>query len=84
MDYLKLYGRNEKEINSRVHTVWVFNRDIGMDFGIKKSAMMILKRGNLGKTEGRRLPVGTLIRSIGDDVEGYEYLGKSEARQHYA
>ena len=32
MDDLKLYGRNEKEINSLVHTVWVFSSDIRMGF----------------------------------------------------
>ena len=31
MHDLKLYGRNEKEINSLVHTVWAFSSDIGMD-----------------------------------------------------
>ena len=31
MDDLKLYGRNEKEINSLVPTVRVFSSDIGMD-----------------------------------------------------
>ena len=49
MDDLKLYGRNEKEINSLVHTIRVFSSDIGMDFGIKKCAMMVMKRGNLAK-----------------------------------
>ena len=33
MDDLKLYGMNEKEINSVLHTVQVFSSDIGMDFG---------------------------------------------------
>ena len=44
MDDLKLYGRNEKEINSLVHTVRVFSTDIGMDFGIKNCAMMVMER----------------------------------------
>ena len=44
MDDLKLYGRNEKEINSLVHTVRVFSTDIGMDFGIKNCTMMVMKR----------------------------------------
>ena len=79
MDDLKLYGRNEKEINSLVRNVRVFSRDISMDFGIKKCAMMVMKRDNLDMSEGIRLPVGRLIRSIGDDVQGNKYLGKMEA-----
>ena len=79
MDDLKLYGRNEKEINSLVHTVRVYSSDIGMDFGIEKCAMMVMKRGKLDKSEGIRLPGGRIIRSIGDDVEGYKYFGMLEA-----
>ena len=70
MDGLKLYGRNEKEINSVVHTVQVFSSDIGMYFGIDKCTMMVMKRGNLDKSEGITLPDGRIIQSIGDDVEG--------------
>ena len=79
MDDLKLYGRNEKEINSLVHTVQVFSSDIGMDFAIEKCAMMVMKRGKMDKSEGMRLPDGRIIRSIGDDVEGYKYLALLEA-----
>ena len=75
MDDLKLCGRNGKEINSLVHTVRMFSSDIGMDFGIEKCAMMVMKRGKLDKSEGIRLPDGRIIRSIGNDVEGYKYLG---------
>lgn len=75
MDDRKLYGSNEKEINSLVHTVRVFSSDIGIDFGIEKCAVMVMKRGKLDKSEGIRLPDGRIIRSIGDDVEGYRYLG---------
>ena len=78
MDDLKLYGRNEKEINSLVHTVRVFSSDTGMDFGIEKCATMVTKRGKLDKSEVIRLPDGRIIRSIGDDAEGYKYLGVLE------
>ena len=78
MDDLKLYGRNEKEINSLVHTVRVFSSDIGMDFGIEKCTTMVMKRGKLDKSEGIRLPDERIIRGIGDDVEGYKYLGVLE------
>ena len=51
-----------------------------MDFGNEKCAMMVMKRGKLDQSEGIRLPDdGRIIRSIGDDVEGYKYLGMLEA-----
>ena len=78
MDDLKLYGRNEKEINSPVHTVRVFSSDIGMDFGIEKCAMIVTKRGKLDKSESLRLPDGRIIRSVADDGKGYRHLGMLE------
>ena len=48
----------------------MFSSDIGMDFGIEKCTMMVMKSGKLDKSEGIRLPDGKIIRSIGDDVEG--------------
>ena len=45
IDDLKLYAKNEKELDSLVQTVRVFSKDIGMDFGIEKCSMLIMKRG---------------------------------------
>ena len=39
----------------------------------------LTKRSKLDKSEGIRLPDGKIIRGIGDDVEGYKYLGVLEA-----
>ena len=57
----------------------LFSSDIGMNFGIEKFAMMVMKRGKLDKSEGIRLSDGRIIRSIGDDIAGYRYLGVLEA-----
>ena len=37
--------------------------------------MMVMKRGKLDRSERIRLPNGGIIRSIGDDVDSYKYLG---------
>ena len=57
----------------------MFSSDIGTDFGIDKRAMMVMKRSKLDKSEGIRLSDGRIIRSIGDDLQGYKYLGVLEA-----
>ena len=44
MDDLKLFGKNEREIDSLVKTVQVISKDIGMEFGIKKCGVVIMKR----------------------------------------
>lgn len=61
MDDLKLYGSNEKEINLFVYIVCVFSSDIGIDFGIEKCVVMVMKRGKLDKLEGIRLLDGRII-----------------------
>ena len=45
MDDLKLYGKNEKQVDTLVNTVRVFSKDIGMKFQISKCAVLIMKRG---------------------------------------
>ena len=52
MDDLKLFAKNEKEIDSLVQTVRIFSDDIGMKFGLEKCAAMTMKRGKKG-TFGR-------------------------------
>ena len=42
MDNLKFYSRNEKELDSLVQTIRVFSKDIGMEFGIEKCAILLV------------------------------------------
>ena len=74
MDDLKLYAKNEKEFDSLTQTVRVFSKNIGMDFGIEKRSMLLMKRGKKTKSDGLMLPDDTEIKSL-KDGEGYKYLG---------
>ena len=75
MDDLKLYCKNEKEIDSLVSTVHSFSKDIKMEFGIQKCGVLVLKRGKPIKSQGIKLG-----EEVVTDVEeeGYKYLGISE------
>ena len=42
MGDLKLYGKNDIEINSLFKTVWQCNGDINIEFGILKCAAVLL------------------------------------------
>ena len=44
MDDLKLYGKDEAQIDSLVKSVYTFSTDIGMEFGLTKCGVIILKR----------------------------------------
>ena len=76
MDDLKLYGKNEKEIDSLIKTVWQCSKDIKMEFGILKCAMVSLQRGRKTRWEGIQLPNGEEIGEAG--AGGYKYLGVLE------
>ena len=43
MDDLKLFAKNYREIESLLHAVSIFSRDIGMSFGLDKCAHLSLQ-----------------------------------------
>ena len=76
MDDLKLYGRSEERIDSLIKTVHILSRGIGIEFGIKKCGLLILKRGKIVRRQGLELPNGEIMKEM--EQEGYTYLGKVE------
>ena len=73
MDDLKLYGKDEEQLERLVDLVENFSQDIGMEFGLEKCGMLTVQRGVKIKSEGIELPDGKLIQEIDDN--GYKYLG---------
>ena len=45
MDDLKLYGRNDKQLDTMIYKVRIFRADIRVEFGIDKRGVMVMKRG---------------------------------------
>ena len=73
MDGLKLFVKDEKEINGLLSTVQICSNDVQMEFGIKKCGILVMKRGKATPTEGIELLSGDTIKDI--EKEGYKYLG---------
>ena len=67
MDDLKLYGKNETQIDSLLKTVQLFSNDTGVEFGIKKCDVLILKRGTIVQCNGIVLPSGKVMKVIEQD-----------------
>ena len=76
IDDLKLFAESKDQIDSLVNKVHIhmFSEDIGIEFGIKKCGVLILKQGEVDKINSRslNLPNGKLMKTI--DEEGYKYL----------
>ena len=45
MDDIKLFAKNEKELETLIHAVKIYSQEIGMEFGIEKYAMLVMKSG---------------------------------------
>ena len=71
MDDIKLYAKNEQDIDSWIHLIRVFSSNIGMKFGLVKCRHLIVNRGKMKSTSGISLQEGQV-----DDIdESYKYLG---------
>ena len=74
---LKIYSRNEKELDSLVQTIRIFNKDKGMGFSIEKCAMLMIEKGKIVKSVGIELPHGKVIKSLQDGIlEAERFLGE--------
>ena len=78
MDDIKLFAKNEKELETLIHTVRIYSQDIGMEFGIEKCALLVRKSGKQHLTGGIELPNQDKIRKLAEN-ETYKYLGILEA-----
>ena len=78
MDGIKLFAKNEKELETLIHAVRIYSQDIGMEFGREKSTMLVMKSGKRHMTDGMELPNHDKIRTLGEN-ESYKYLGILEA-----
>ena len=67
MDDLKLHSRSEKRLDSLLQAVRVFSKDIGMEFGIEKYAMLVMEKEKILKSVGIQLPDGKVIKSLKED-----------------
>ena len=56
MDENKLFAQNEKELEVLIQTVRIYNQDKGMEFGIEKCGMLVMRSGKRHMTEGVEQP----------------------------
>ena len=79
MDDLKLFRKSDDQIDSLVQRVFTLREDIGMELGLKKCGVVILKKGRLVKFDGIHLPNQEIMRGV--DENGYTCLGILELHE---
>ena len=77
-DYIKMFAKNEQEQETLIHTVKIYSQDIGMEFGMEKCTMIVMKNGKRHLTDGIELSNREKFRKLGEKVT-YKYLGILEA-----
>ena len=83
MDDLKLYTKDDSELEGYLKIAKGFSDDIGMEFGLSKCAKANFKRGKLGKSDHVRLDEETMIKNL-EQEKVYQYFGidNSSGIQH--
>ena len=83
LDDPKRYGKDDNQLDSLVQTKFTFSEDIGMEFGLKKCRVVILKRRKIVKLDGIHLPNQEIMKEV--DKNAYTYLGilkLNELKEH--
>ena len=74
MDSIKVFVKNEKELETLIQIVRIYSKYIGIEFGIEKCATLVIKSGKRHMTEGAELLNQVIIKRLGEK-ESYKYLG---------
>ena len=77
MDDLKLFGKNDKELEGLLRIIKTFSYDVGITFALAKCAKATFIRGKLKSTSSIVLDIDTKIKEL-DQEETYKYLGIEE------
>ena len=67
MDDIKLFVKKEKELETMIHAVRIYSQDIGMEFGIEKCAMLVMKSGKRRLTYRMELPNQDKIKTLAEN-----------------
>ena len=77
MNDIKIFDKNEK-LETLIQTIRIYSQDIGMEFGMKNYAMLIMKKEKRKTIEGIELSNQESIRILGEK-ENYKYQRILEA-----
>ena len=74
MEDIKLFDKNEKELETIIQAIRIYNQDIGIKIGTDKCAMLVMKSEKQHMMEGIEILNQEKIRTLGKK-KMYKYLG---------
>ena len=77
MDDIKTICKKMKKRTGNPNTHRIYSQDIGMEFGIEKCALLVMKSGKRHLTVGMELPNHDKIRTLAEN-ETYKILRNLE------
>ena len=77
MDDLKLFSKNDSQLNDALTLVKTFSDDIKMEFGLEKCSKITIKHGKSISSQNIKLDDDTIIKNL-EPNETYKYLGVEE------
>lgn len=77
MDDLKLFAKNDQQLEGLLTTVSEFSKDICMEFGLDKCAKATFVKGKLKESDSIIVDLETAIKEL-DPESSYKYLGVNE------
>ena len=81
MDDLKLFAKDDNNLEEMLQLVKKFSDDIGMAFGLDKCAKVSFKRDKMTRSASLEFDIATIIKDLNQE-ELYKYLGESDGIQH--
>ena len=78
IDGIKLFVKDDKELETQMHAVRIYIQDIRMEFAIENCAMLVMKSGKRYLPDGMELSNQDKIRTLKEN-ETYKQLSILEA-----
>ena len=78
MDNIKLFAKNETELETLIYAVRIYSQDIGMELDIEKCVILVMKSGKRHLTDRMEIPNQDKIRTL-REKEASKYLSILEA-----
>ena len=80
MNDLILYSKSKWALDPLIQIVRIFSKDIGIQFGFNRCAVLVMKKGKKVKSDGIEFPNEKVVKSL-EEGERYKYLCELEAHE---